>query len=122
MKNKNADILGKMTKDELVEWIREECFLRKPTLRWLLFHRWKKRAALVSKKADAHIKSRVLGLDIRDKYAAQFNATHDVDEKLRLCKLIEPYDKKVRLWIEEGRKIDDEQAEVDELYRQLERY
>jgi len=114
------DILDEMSKEELLQWIRQEMFFRKPTKRWLLFERWKKQSELLSKKFDDYLKMND-GVDfkIRDIYAQRFNATTDIDEKMRLMKLMEPYDKRLKEWIAVGRKLDKEQTRVDSLYEEM---
>jgi hypothetical protein len=58
---------------------------------------------------------------VRDKYAAEFNASKNLDEKLRLLELMQPYDKKLKDWMEEGRKLDIEREAIDTLYEEYQK-
>lgn len=112
-----TDILDGMTRAELVAWVRSNYFVKKPTKRWLLFNRWEVGSIALRKTQDEHLKmNKDLDFGLRDKYAKQFNETKDYAEKSRLLNLIEPYDKRLKKWIEIGRKLDAEQKRLDTLY------
>ncbi|UNK68320.1 hypothetical protein MNO08_09605 [Pseudomonas simiae] len=120
MKNSSAkDVLDEMTKDELVAWIRNQHFFR-PKRSDVLYLRWERQSAEVLDEMQKE--NRALdGVDFkaRDRLAAQFNESKDPEEKLRLLKQIEPYDKAMSDHIKRSQAIDRKSKRVEALYEQI---
>ena len=113
------DILDEMSKQELIDWIRNRHFVR-PKRSEVLYLRWERQSAQVLEEMQRE--NRALdGVDFkeRDRLPAQFNESHDADEKLRLLKLIDPYDKAMSDHIKRSPAIDTKQKRVDALYGQI---
>ncbi|MBD1590293.1 hypothetical protein [Pseudomonas typographi] len=113
------DILDEMSKQELVDWIRSRHFVR-PKRSEVLYLRWDRQSAEVLE--EMRREGRALdGVDFaeRDRLASQFNESRDSNEKLRLLKLIEPYEKAMSDHIKRSRAIDAKQKRVDALYEQI---
>lgn len=114
------DILDEMTKQELVDWIRDQFFAKRPKRSDLLYIRWKRQSAEVLEEMQRE--NRALdGVNFseRDRLVTQFNESRDSAEKLRLLKLIGPYDKAMREHIKRSQATDAKQKRVDALYEQI---
>ncbi|MGN8346312.1 hypothetical protein ACLEJQ_22185 [Pseudomonas sp. SMV71] len=120
MKNSQSkDVLEEMTKDELVAWIRRQHFTR-PKRSDVLYLRWERQSAEVLEEMQKE--NRALdGVDFkeRDRLAVRFNESKDPEEKMRLIKLIEPYDKAMSEHIKRSQAIDRKNKRVDDLYEQI---
>lgn len=115
------DVLDEMTKEDLIEWIRSQHFFMKPKKSEVLYLRWKRQSADVI--AEMEKENRALDhLDFgeRDRLANQFNASTDLNERLRLVAKIEPYDKALREHLSRSEAINRKQKRVDALYEQIE--
>jgi hypothetical protein len=115
------DVLDEMTKEDLIEWIRSQHFFMKPKKSEVLYLRWKRQSADVI--AEMEKENRALDhLDLgeRDRLANQFNASTDLNERLRLVAKIEPYDKALREHLSRSEAINRKQKRVDALYEQIE--
>ncbi|WP_223541003.1 hypothetical protein [Pseudomonas sp. BF-RE-26] len=113
------DVLDEMTKDELVTWIRNQHFLR-PRRSDFLYIRWERQSAEVLDEVQKE--NRALdGVDLkaRDQLAVRFNESKDLEEKMRLLKQIEPYDKAMSDHIKRSQAIDRKSKRVDALYEQI---
>jgi len=113
------DILDEMSKQELIDWIRNRHFVR-PRPSEVLYLRWERQSAQVLEEMQRE--NRALdGVDFkeRDRLAAQFNKSRDASEKLRLLKLIEPYDKAMSDHIKRSQAIAAKQKRVDVLYKRI---
>lgn len=113
------DILDEMTRDELVSWIRNQHFHR-PKRSDVLYIRWLKQSAEVLDEMQKE--NRALdGVDFgaRDRLAVQCNETTDFSEKMRLLKLIDPYDKAMSDHIKRSQALDRKSKKVDSLYDQI---
>jgi hypothetical protein len=113
------DILDEMSKQELIDWIRNRHFVR-PKRSEVLYLRWGRQSAQVLKEMQRE--NRALdGVDFaaRDRLAERFNASTDSQEKLRLLKQIEPYDKAMSDHIKRSQALDAKQKRVDALYDQI---
>ncbi len=118
-KQSAKDILDEMTKEDLVEWIRNHHFTR-PKRSDVLYLRWQRQSAEVLEEMQKE--NRALdGVDFkaRDRLADQFNQSKDSSEKLRLLNLIEPYDKAMSDHIKRSQAIDRKSKKVDALYEQI---
>ena len=113
------DVLDEMTKEDLVAWIRSHHFDR-PKRSDVLYLRWVRQSAEVLEEMQKE--NRALdGVDFkeRDRLAIRFNESKDPEEKLRLIKLIEPYDKAMSDHIKRSQAIDRKSKRVDALYEQI---
>lgn len=113
------DILDEMSKQELIDWIRNRHFVR-PKRSEVLYMRWERQSAQVLEEMQQE--NRALdGIDLaeRDRLARQFNETKNSKEKLRLIKLISPYHKAVADHHKRTRAINAKQKSVDALYQQI---
>ncbi|MBK3465817.1 hypothetical protein [Pseudomonas sp. MF6776] len=113
------DILDEMTKEDLVAWIKSHHFSR-PKRSDVLYLRWERQSAEVLEEMQKE--NRALdGVDFgeRDRLAVRFNESKDPEEKLRLIKLIEPYDKAMSDHIKRSQGIDRKSKRVDALYEQI---
>ena len=116
------DVLEKMTKEELIHWIRENALWRRPKMSWVYFYRWNAQSDALAKKQRSHTAAlKNMDFKQRDDYAAQFNAATNTGEQLRLLGLIKPYDDKFDAWIKESRRLDKERRQVDALYAKYEK-
>ena len=116
---KTKDILDEMTKEELVQWVRQS-FLGKPKRSELLYLRWKIQSDALAADYQKEISSLDhLDFAVRDRYAAQFNSTTSSSEKLRLLKLIEPFDNAMSAHLKRYEALDARQAKVDRLCEQI---
>ncbi|HCJ27898.1 MAG TPA: hypothetical protein DHV63_01005 [Pseudomonas sp.] len=116
---KAKDILDEMTRDELLAWMRSSWHQR-PKRSELLYLRWKIQSEALASDYQKEISSLDhLDFSVRDRYAAQCNATNNVAEKLRLLKLIEPYDSAMSAHLKRYKALDARQAKVDRLYEQI---
>ena len=118
-RKQTKDILDEMTRDELLAWFRST-YYHLPKRSELLYLRWK----IQSDALAADYKKEISSLDhldfaVRDRYAAQLNATSNSAEKLRLLNLIEPYDNAMSAHIKRYKALDARQAKVDRLYEQI---
>ncbi|KAA0983264.1 MULTISPECIES: hypothetical protein [unclassified Pseudomonas] len=113
------DVLDEMTKDDLVSWIRNQHFMR-PKQSDVLYIRWERQSGEVLEEMQRE--NRALdGVDFkeRDRLAGKFNDSKDPEEKLRLLKQIEPYDKAMSEHIKRTQALDRKSKKVDSLYEQI---
>ena len=117
---KMSDMLNEMTKAELVSWIREGVFNRRPRKSWLLFHRWKVGMGKLEAEEDAEmlIGSKI-DLKQRDEYAHRCNATSDSKEKLKWLNLMSPYDKAFREHLNRDKKLRAKRKKLDRMYNKM---
>lgn len=116
-----SDILQEMTKAELISWIRQEVFNRRPKKSWLIFHRWGIGIEKLQAEEDAEmLAGKKIDLKQRDEYARCCNATSDSKEKLKWLNLMNPYDKAFRDHLDRERKLVAKRKKLDRLYRQIE--
>ncbi|NIF28390.1 hypothetical protein F3J44_18645 [Pantoea sp. Tr-811] len=116
------DILDEMTKDELIDWIRSQPFLKGPRKSDVLYLRWHRQSADVL--AEMEKENRALDhLDFKehDRLAEQFNASTCPRERLRLLEKIEPYKKALLESVKRTEAINRKQKRVDALYGQIEK-
>lgn len=114
------DVLDEMTKEDLVAWIKSHHFFSRPKRSDVLYLRWERQSAEVLEEMQKE--NRALdGVDFkeRDRLAIRFNESKDPEEKLRLIKLIEPYDKAMSDHIKRSQAIDLKSKRVDALYEQI---
>lgn len=117
---KTKDILDELTKDELLSWIRKQCF-RLPKRSDILYHRWDRLSAdALDEMRQENLRGSGVDLKERDRLAALFNGSADSAERLRLMKLIEPYDKALLAHIKRSQAIDKKMKRIDALYAQYE--
>jgi len=117
------DFLDKCTKQELIHFIKTSSFLRQLfSYRDVLFFRWKTKSDELINKRSKSI-NLLDGLDFgeRDKLAKIFNATTDINEKIRISKQLKKYEIPSRKWIKESQAISVEQEKLDKLYDQMEK-
>ncbi|WP_338580249.1 hypothetical protein [Pseudomonas sp. ML2-2023-6] len=113
------DVLGEMTKDDLVAWIRNQHFYQ-PKLSEVLYIRWQRQSAEVLEEMQKE--NRALdGVDFkeRDRLAVRFNESKNTAEKLRLLELMQPYNKAMQDHIKRSQALDRKSKRVDALYEQI---
>ncbi|RSE84328.1 hypothetical protein [Achromobacter denitrificans] len=119
------DVLNEFTKEEIIAFLREKgFFLRRISRRDLLYIRWKIASAKVLADYDEELArwdAEKPDFKKRDALAIQCNASKDIQERLRLLREIEPYDKALQDHISRTRKLDARQKTVDRMYRNIER-
>lgn len=114
------DIYSKMTKAELIHFIKTETFCSPPKMSWLLFHRWLRESDVVLQEREAlHARFGKIDAKARDRLARQFNASTDIDEKRRLAQQMAPYEKQILEWIAESDRLDKKQKRIDSLYERI---
>ena len=116
------DFLDKCTKQELIHFIKNSSFLRQLfSYRDVLFFRWNTKSDELNNRRSKSILE-LDGLDFgeRDKLAKRFNATTDINEKIRISKQLKKYEIPFRKWIKESQSINGEQEKLDKLYYQME--
>lgn len=120
MKKSTAkDVLDEMTKEDLVAWIRSQICMQ-PKRSDVLYLRWERQSAEVldeMKKENRALDG--VEFKARDRLAARFNESKDPEEKLRLLKQIEPYDKAMSGHIKRSQAIDRKSKRIDALYEQI---
>jgi hypothetical protein len=120
----DKNIFTKMTKDEIITWIRGSAMFisNPPRMSDILFARWQVQAGKVQVKRTKHIESfKDLDLKKRDSYAKQFNASKNAEERIQLLKKMKPYETKLQKHHEEYKKLEKEQKKVDRLYESIEK-
>ncbi len=113
------DVLGEMTKDDLVAWIRNQHFYQ-PKLSEVLYIRWQRQSTEVLEEMQKE--NRALdGVDFkeRDRLAVRFNESKNTAEKLRLLELMQPYNKAMQDHIKRSQALDRKSKRVDALYEQI---
>lgn len=116
------DILDTMSKEEIVFWLRGDMsfHIRKPKKSDVLFIRWQLQSDKLAKRSEAN-NEQLKSIDFkqRDKYARQFNESNDTEEKLRLIRKIEPYEKAFEKYCDESESIELAYKKLDKLYDQI---
>jgi len=116
------DFLDKCTKQELIHFIKNSSFLRQLfSYRDVLFFRWNTKSDELNNRRSKSILE-LDGLDFgeRDKLAKRFNASTDINEKIRISEQLKKYEIPFRKWIKESQSINGEQEKLDKLYYQME--
>ncbi|MDF3851395.1 hypothetical protein [Achromobacter denitrificans] len=120
----DLDVLNDFTKEEIIAYVREKGFFLRISRRDLLFIRWKTASEKLMADFDAEIArwaTEKPDFAKRDALAVQCNATTDIQEKIRLLREIEPYDKALHDHLMRTKKLDARQKVVDRMYRDIER-
>ncbi|MFQ1084922.1 hypothetical protein [Bordetella trematum] len=116
------DILNEFTKEEIIAFVREKGLFLRISRRDLLFIRWRIASEKLLADHDAELarwEAEKPDFAKRDALAAQLVATNDLQEKLRLLREIEPYDKALLDHMMRTRKLDARQKTVDRMYRDI---
>ena len=81
----NLSFLDNYTKEEIVSWINQNCYVRKPKESELLSIRWRIETERNTKRSEELTKSlESINFKKRDKLAKKFNHSKDIKEKLKL--------------------------------------
>lgn len=118
------DVLNEFTKEEIIAFVREKGFFMRISRRDLLYIRWKTASEKLLADFDAELARWAIekpDFAKRDALAVQCNATTDIQEKIRLLREIEPYDKALHDHLILTKKLDARQKAVDRMYRDIER-
>lgn len=116
----DKDILHEFTKEEIIEWVRQNLY-RRPRRSELLLIKWDRLSKRIQSLQQKHLtEDRVRGLKKRDEYARRFNASRDPEERMALLDKMRPYDKKLKEWIERGEAIEKQEEKVEAIYREYE--
>lgn len=118
------DVLNEFTKEEIIAFVREKGFFLRISRRDLLFIRWRTASEKLLADFDAELArwaTEKPDFAKRDALALQCNATTDIQEKIRLLREIEPYDKAMHDHLMRTKKLDARQKVVDRMYRDIER-
>lgn len=118
------DVLNEFSKEEIIAFVREKGFFLRFNRRDLLFIRWKTASDKLMADYDAEFArwaTEKPDFAKRDALAVQCNAATDIQEKIRLLREIEPYDKALHDHLMRTKKLDARQKAVDRMYRDIER-
>ena len=114
------DILNEMTKEELISWIRERVFGKRPKRSWLLFHRWEKGVnKLQEDKEKERLEFHKIDFSERDRLARACNESSSSGEKLKLLELMKPYDLALINHAQAWKRIMARKKKLDRLYDQI---
>lgn len=122
MNNHELNILRECTKEEILQWIRENGPLLRVSRREMLFIRWKMQSEQLSRDYKAEIDrwdAEKPDFAKRDALAVKFNNTTDRNERIHLLKQIAPYDEALKDHMARVKLLDERQKKVDRVYRQL---
>lgn len=122
MQNPQGDILEKMTKAELINWIRRNVWSKKPRWSEVLFERWKDKTKILAEEEEAEAK-RFSDVDFKkcDELAKQFNASKDINERSRIIGEMEPYEKSLQDYLQRSEDFRARGREIDKLYQAYEK-
>lgn len=118
----NPDFLSEFTKDEIIQWIREDvrAFTNPPKKSDLLFIRWKSKSIeLQEKRAQSMARLNAIDVKTRDLLAAQFNNETDADKRMQIINKIIPYDKELKAWADAEKGLDKEESDLEILYESI---
>lgn len=121
MSRVNWDFLNKCTKEELIFFIKQNGFFTQ-RFRYsdVLSRRWQIKSDAVLKKQKEHTeKLNNIDMSKRDELAKQFNSETDAIKRIDILKKMKPYEDSFKRWMNEDKKIQKEQEEVDKLYEEL---
>lgn len=104
----------KMTKDELISWIKTQFYARLPRTSEVLFIRWKKGCAKLRDRERLHVFPK--GAAEQDELSRQFNASKCIDEKLEIMKRMKPFHDALGVYLKESKLIDKQRERIDRLY------
>ncbi|WP_434642717.1 hypothetical protein [Achromobacter piechaudii] len=116
------DVLNEFTKEEIIAFVRENGFFLRISRRDLLFIRWKIASEKLLADFDAELArwaTEKPDFAKRDALAVQCNATTDIQERIRLLREIEPFDKALNDHLMRSKKLDARQKAVDRMYRAI---
>ncbi len=119
-----VDVLNEFTKEEIIAFVRENGLFLRISRRDLLFIRWKIASEKLLADFDAELArwaTEKPDFSKRDALAVQFNATTDIQDRIRLLREIESYDKPLHDHLMRSKKLDARQKAVDRMYRDIER-
>lgn len=117
-----VDVLNEFTKEEIIAFVREKGFFLRISRRDLLFIRWKTASEKLLADFDAELarwETEKPDFAKRDALAVQCNATTDIQERIRLLREIEPFDKALNDHLMRSKKLDARQKAVDRMYRDI---
>lgn len=112
-----SDILEQMTKQELIHWMRANCWNRLPKLSDVLFARWEIQSeALQSRRANDAEDLKKIDTKLRDDLARQHNQSSDASERLKLLQKIIVIDDQLKSYFARGDKVAQEWQKIQALY------
>ena len=114
--------IEKMTKAELIQWIRGASFYTGsgPRTSDVLTMRWQAGCKLVDARAKRN--EFPAGAAEQDRLARKFNASTYVDERLDLIKRMQPFNKKLDAYLKESDRLRKKERRVDRLWAQAQEY
>lgn len=119
-KERSWDHLKKLTKDQIIQFLKEKFFLTAPKNNDIIFFMWNIEASKLEKLREDHL-SNSPDMKPRDELAKRFNASTDADERHVLLKKIVACDKKWENHNKEWDAIQVRQKKNDKLYKSIER-
>ena len=122
MKNNYLDWLKEFTKEEIIEYIKRNYFSFNPIKKSdLLFQRWELKSKEMQEKQKKSMEMlKAVDATGRDKLAEQFNASISYEEKAVILKKMEPYNRRLKSWLDFNKKLDAEEKEIDRIYASIE--
>lgn len=117
-----AEVLRDFTKEEIIQWVRENGLFLRVSRRDLLFIRWRMQSQQLSIDYQAELDrwdAEKPDFSQRDALAVKFNSSADHRERLRLLEQIERYDNALKDHLDRWKRLDQRQRKVDLLCRQL---
>ena len=116
----SSNIVDQMTKEELVHWIKANCWMRMPRASDVLLTRWRVQSEKLMAEHEAETQ-RFSQIDFakRDEIAKQINASTDLDEKLALLNQLKPYQKAIADHFKNMEVIRKKEKKLDQLYNRI---
>ena len=118
----NLSFLDNYTNEEIVSWINQNCYVRKPKESELLLIRWQIETERNMKRSEELTKSlESINFKKRDELAKKFNISKDIKEKLKLVEQMKPYHDKWNKYIKESEILRQDEARIQKIYNSIEK-
>ena len=119
-KEKSWDHLKKLTKDQIIQFLKEKFFLTAPDKNDILFFMWDAESEKLNKLMRDHVENHP-DLGIRSSLAKRFNSSTDEDERMGLIKRIVACDKEWEKRNEHWEDLTARQKKNNKLYELIDR-
>ena len=116
--NKSWNYLDNLTKPQMIRFLKSQFAFRSPTKKSVLFFKWSEESDFISQAMDKHL-SNSPDMSQRDLLAKKFNASTDINERMRLIDLMKPYEAALAKHLREYESIRAKEKANDKLYESI---
>lgn len=114
--------LAEFTKEELIQWINQNCHFNRPKKHELLLIRWYNESNLLmakERKLSEYLNS--ITFDGYDELAKKFNESTDLKEKDKIAKKLQTYYDNWKVYYARLEKLNLERIRIEKIYQSIDK-